>query len=241
MNAELRALVIDDEPIARQIITAYIERTPGIVAVGECGNALDAFAQLSHTDADVLFLDISMPEISGLQLARALPAPRAVVFITAHAEHAVESYEIAAVDYLLKPVSYERFCRAVEKARATVFPSKPAVEISSVTPPQALLLKTDGRLLRMETDKILFIEALRDYVRYHTTDGPIVVHSTMKATEKSFSELHHIIRIHKSYFINIQHLQEVRSTTVRLASRDIPIGATYREAFMHALALFRTH
>jgi DNA-binding LytR/AlgR family response regulator len=236
MSTELRAIVVDDEPIARQILEDYIARTPDLQSVGACANALDAFGLLPRAAANLLFLDINLPEISGLQFLRALSNPPAVIFTTAYAEHAVESYELNAVDYLLKPVSYERFCRAVEKARVALAPAIPSSTPVSSEPHPDLFLKSDGRLIRVAHLDVLYVEALKDYVRYHTTGGALVVHATMKSTEESLAGLTAFVRVHKSYIVNLRHVREIGSGWLHIKTQSIPIGATYREGLERALA-----
>jgi len=239
MSTTLRALVVDDEPIARQIISAYIARTAGVELVGECANALDAFAALSRTGANLIFLDINMPEISGLQLARALSSAPAIVFTTAYAQHAVESYELSAVDYLLKPISYARFCRAVEKASAALEPRMPAVSKPPLSPPD-FFLKSDGRMVRVAPADILFVEARKDYVQYQMVDKAIVVHATMKATEETLAQVGHFVRVHKSFLVNWAHVREVGSAALRVGEHDIPVGGSYREAVAAAMEAARS-
>ncbi len=236
MSIDLRALVVDDEPIARQILADYIGRTPGLSLAGTCGNALEAFGMLSHVQADLLFLDINLPEISGLQFLRALSNPPAVIFTTAFAEHAVESYDLNAVDYLLKPFSYNRFCRAMEKVQSLLQPADELQPPAADALPSSLFLKSDGKLIRLEHSAVLYVEALKDYVRFQTADSNVVVHATMKATEDRLTGLAAFVRVHKSYIVNLQHVRSVAGNMLQIGAKEIPIGQTYRESVERAVA-----
>jgi len=223
---KLNCLVVDDEPLALEVIENYIQRFPGLQLVGKCRHASTAAEVLRQQSVDLLFLDIQMPDVSGLEFAKTLGKLPLVVFTTASREFAVQSYEAFAIDYLVKPISFEKFLVAVRKA----FDRCEELEkLKEGHHPKTLLIKADNRTYRTDVGQILFIESVRDHVVIHLADGNnITSYTTISAME---SQLPHagFVRIHRSYLISVNHLTSFSSSEVEIRGLILPIGRTYKE------------
>ena len=228
----MRCIAVDDEPFALELIAGYIQKTPSLQCLGAFTNPFEAMAFLVRTPVDVVFLDIHMPELSGLELLKALPVLPKVVFTTAHAEFGAESYDFNAVDFLLKPVKYDRFLKAVNKAsgyapgdRAAPVPGPPA------DPPGAsLLVKSGAQKFRIDPDDLFYVEGAGNYVTFHTQKGKVTallsLHDVLKMLPGNT-----FVRIHKSYIVSLKQVGIVERASVTVNNRPIPIGITYREQF----------
>lgn len=207
----LRCVIVDDEPLAVALLEKYVSKTPSLELAGSWNDPVQALTALASIRPDILFLDIQMPDLDGLELSRMVPECTRVIFTTAFKQYAFESYEVSALDFLLKPISYQKFLGAVEKARAW-FDLKAAAEAApqKQTPEDHIYLKAGGALRRVEFSDILFIEGMKDYVMVHvqSEDSPLVTHITMKALEEQLpSEL--FMRVHKSYIVSLQKVGSV--------------------------------
>jgi DNA-binding LytR/AlgR family response regulator len=225
-------LIVDDEPLAQDILEAYVLKTPGLHIAGKCKNALEAFSYINKHQIDLLLIDINMPEISGIDFLKSLKHPPMVIFTTAYSEYAVESYELNAVDYLLKPVSFERFLKAINKATELLQNDSEPIPNAPATPSLAdnvLFVKSDGKLLKIDITQLWLIEGLKDYLKLHTESGKIIVHSTMKNFEDQLAQLPYFVRVNKSYIINIKYITEIDGNMIRLKDQHIPIGSTYKD------------
>lgn len=224
----IKCLICDDELIAHQILEAYILQTPGLTLVAKCRNALEAFAKLEQQPVDLIFLDIEMPLVNGISFLRTLSNPPKVIFTTAYAEHALESYELNAVDYLLKPFSPERFAKAVEKAKALI--SQSVSEQEREDDAGALVVKEKEGLIRVRFDQILYIEASKDYMKIVTPEKPYLVHITMKKLEELLPQ-DQFLRTHKSYMVALKAIRLLRPDELVLTNNAIvPVSINYREA-----------
>lgn len=232
---QLKILIADDEPIARDIIIAYVAKMPMLEVAATCQNAIEVFETLNKQTIDILFLDINMPEISGIDLLKSLRNPPLVIFTTAYSEYAVESYELNAVDYLLKPISFERFAKAVNKA-ISLREEKPP---GTPTQDNSLFVKSDGKLVRIDINELLLIEGVKDYVKLWAGDKPLMVHSTMKNMEEQLAQYQHMVRVHKSYIVNLSKVREVEGNALRLGQHEVVIGSTYREKVFELLDKWR--
>lgn len=221
----MRILIIDDEPIAQDILETYITRIPGLQLVGKCRNALEAFTAINKQPVDLLLLDINMPEVLGVDFVRSLRHPPLVIFTTAYSEYAIESYELNAIDYLLKPISFERFLKAVQKANDAMQQTTPAAQPTDNT----VFIKADSKLVRIDLNQLLYAESLRDYIQLYTTEGKKLIHCTMKSLEETLSPYPNFIRVQKSYIVNIGCITEVDGNTIRIKEHTISIGNTYKE------------
>lgn len=214
-------MIIDDEPLAQQVLEKYIGQTPELTLVAKCFNATEAFTVLHQQPVDLLFLDIKMPLISGMQFIRSLKDPPAFIFTTAYAEFALESYELEAIDYLLKPVTYERFKKSIARFLQQKPPLAPATEKDYV------YLKVDGNLVRVFHRDILFAQSMKDYIKVTTTTGSYLTHLTMKSLLELLPE-QLFKRIHRSYVVNTQHLDVIGKEEVIIGKTTIPVGENYK-------------
>lgn len=221
-------LVIDDEPYAVNLLQEYISQVPYLQLAHKCYNALEALEFLKTNTADLIFLDINMPHLSGMQLARVLPPSQALIFTTAYTEFAVESYEQNALDYLVKPITFERFLKAVQKAVRVL----PTLEPALITHPGAkkLFLKTGKAMVQVAYEDVLFIEGLKDYVLFHTREGKHIVYKRMKELEETLPD--NFSRVHLSYIVNRDHIQRIEDNHVYIGAQRISVSDKYRESFL---------
>ena len=218
----LKCLIVEDEPLAQKVLERYIMQTPDLQLAGIYNNAVAAFGAFHTLSVDLLFLDIRMPVINGVDFLRSLKQPPRVVFTTAYAEYAVQSYELEAVDYLLKPITLERFQLCMEKVFRTA-------KTSPAPPPKNyLFIKVDGRLVKVLLEDILFIESMKDYLKIHTGKGEYITHMTMKTVSSLLPEAS-FIRIHRSYIVALEKLHVVGASTVEICQHKIPVGESYRK------------
>ncbi|NVO30158.1 LytR/AlgR family response regulator transcription factor [Hymenobacter lapidiphilus] len=237
----MTCVILDDEPLALDLLADYCAQVPGLELVGQFDDALAALAFLQDNPVDVVFLDIHMPRLTGVQLAQLLPQPGPrIVFTTAYDQYAVRSYELSAADYLLKPIAFERFVQAVQRVRQQLTstapaapPPAPAVPESApaaAAPDDAMFVKNEHRLQRVAFDDLLYIEGMKEYLMLYTTTGKVL-------TLQSFRRLEEVLpperfaRIHKSFLVALSRIEHVERGKVQVAGRLLPIGDTYRESF----------
>lgn len=222
---KINCLVIDDEPFAVNLLEEYIGQVPYLQLQHKCYNALEALSYLKTARPDLIFLDINMPHLSGMQLVSLLPPHQPFIFTTAYSEFAVDSYEKNAVDYLLKPITFERFLLAIQKAvkLKVAAPGAAAGE-------QKLFLKTGKAIVQLEYDDVLLIEGLKDYVVFHTPESKHVVYKRMKDLEESLPA--QFSRVHLSYIINRHHIRRIEDNHVHIGTERVPISEKYRESFL---------
>ena len=234
----VRCVIVDDEPLAIEILQSYVERVDSLELVATCSNAVKAFDVLKKEKADLLFLDIQMPKLTGIEFLKALnPAPK-VVFTTAYREYAVESYELNVVDYLLKPIAFDRFLKAVNKV---IEEDKGPVlsEITSVNQEENsdpfLFLKVDRKMVKVHLRDITYIESLKDYVRVKTEEGKELI-SLQKISylEKKLPE-DCFQRVHKSYIVSVRKIAAFSNTSIEVGGTEIPIGRSYKSEVMKVL------
>jgi len=227
----LRCLIVDDEPLARHLLTDYVTKVSFLELHAACASPLVALEALRTVPIDLLFLDMHMPELTGLELLRSLPRPPLVIFTTAHSEYALPSYELDAVDYLLKPITLDRFLRAAHKAYARHPISWP---VSPPTPPPAglpyLFVKDGPKRVKVRWEDILYIEGLRDYVTIYTHQQKIISLLQLKALVQQLPP-DRFVRIHHSYIVALEGLDAIYKDKVQVGSRFLPISESYRAAF----------
>jgi two-component system LytT family response regulator len=219
---KIGCLIIEDEPNAQQLLQDYIGKVPYLTLKGTCFDALEALEFLGHSQADLIFLDINMPDLTGIELIHMLPKEQKVIFTTASSDHAIESYEYNAVDYLLKPITFKRFLMAVQKA------FNPSSPISSQAE-EYLFAKSDKKMIRVNLRDIVYFEALKEYVCIHTRTQKIVTYKRMKELLEKLPG--HFTRIHNSYIVNGDHITRVEGNYVLVGDKSLPIGISYRDAF----------
>lgn len=237
----MKCVVIDDEPFALDLIKDYIVRTPFLELTAEFNNPFKALDFINHEEVDLLFLDINMPELSGIQLIKTLHNPPLVIFTTAYSEFAVESYNYNAVDYLLKPIPYERFLKAVNKASA-LKPNLSAKDAVAGIPEKdekkenSFFIKSGHQQVKIFVDDILYIEAAGNYMSVVTAGKKIMSLLSMKEAMDLLPE-GRFVRIHKSFVVAIDKIEAIDRHEVTLGGKKIPIGVTYREHFARIMDL----
>lgn len=228
----LNCLLVDDDPASRLIIRKFIEQTDFLSLNIEVDSSVAAANMLldeKNSDIDLIFMDIHMPEMTGTELVKSLNNAYPVIFITSNKEHAIEAFEDNVLDYLVKPVEYSRFLKAVKKAL-----EQREKELKYAEQENHIFVKSDSKFVRISYDELLFVEALADYVIFNSTKGKYIVHHTMKGIEKKLP-ISSFSRIHRSYIINRNHISFIEDLTVSIGTKMIPIGASYREKFLEKL------
>lgn len=241
---DITCLIVDDEPMARSLLEQYVQKVPSLRLLQSCSSPLDAMAFLRDHAVDILFLDIQMPEITGITLLKILHKKPLVILTTAYSDYAMEGYELDVLDYLLKPITLERFLKAVEKATQRLAATQPPVaDISERTvektvperpvaePVQPFIFVKDGtKLVKIRLGDILYVEGLKDYVAIHTRQQKIVSLQRLKSLEDVLPA-DRFIRIHHSYIVSLEGMDAVHRDKVQVGSAFIPISDTYRRAF----------
>lgn len=228
----LKCIIVDDEPPATRILENYIGKVNFLEKVGIFNDSLKALEFLNTQVVDVIFLDIQMPQLTGLQISRIISKNIKVIFTTAYPDFALEGFELNAVDYLLKPISFERFYQAVSKLN-----SGPKTVVSDQnTASDFLFIKTDGKnkFQKIFLNDILYVESLQNYVCIHTKQQQIITHSSLKNVIESPSSTD-FIQIHKSYVISLKHIQSTDNFSVFINEKELPIGATFKDAFFEKI------
>lgn len=223
----LTCAIIDDEPLAVDLLASYAKNTPTLELVGTYTSAISAIKKLREEPVDILFLDIQMPELSGLEFAMVLPKSTKVIFTTAYNQYALESYKVNSIDYLIKPITYEMFLKSVEKAM-NYFEEIRKNDILSEE--QAIYVKSDYKLLRISLDDILYVEGLKDYVSIHVESKkePIPSLINMKRI-MDFLPSPAFMRVHRSYIVNMKKIQSIDRNRIVIGDQFIPISESYKE------------
>jgi len=230
-SRSIRCVIVDDEPLAVNLLADYVQRTPGLVCSLATTQVMDALAVIEQGQTDLLLLDIQMPELTGIQFMKIVRNKCNIILASAYPQYAIDGYENDVVDYLLKPVTYDRFVIAIAKFKnklqpTPVLPAKPQND--------HIFLKTSNRLQRIDLSSVDYIEGLRDYVAIHTKTGKILSLEKMKhLLELLPSE--NFVRIHKSYIVNKTKITFIEKGAVIINKISLPIGDTYREEFMNGL------
>ncbi len=223
----MNCVIVDDEPRAVEILEAYVRKTPFLEWSASFRNPMKALVHLEDNATDLLLLDIDMPDLSGLQLLRSLTVQPLVIFVTAHGEYAVDSYEFDAVDYLLKPVEYDRFLKAATRARGRLQGRR-----------DHLFLKSGTKLIRVALGEIRFVQAAGNYVTFVAGSREIMTLMTMKDTLERLPDAG-FVRVHKSYIVSLDRVDEVEADRLVVDGRTVPIGDVYRDEFLRALGRIR--
>jgi len=220
----IKAIAVDDEPPALEILENYCRRTEKVELMKVFTSTSRALDYLEQFSADLIFLDINMPSISGLDFAKRIPQQSMVIFTTSYTEYAVESYSLNAVDYLLKPYTFARFQQAIEKAEAVQ-------RFQQNERQQYLILRVDYSLIRIALPDILFIEGLDNYLKVHVRNqSPIVVRMTMKALQEKLPD-NEFVRVHRSYIVAIAKISSIRNKMIFIGEEEIPLGTSHEKVF----------
>lgn len=228
----MKCIIVDDEPLAREAIGLLLKETPQLTLVQTFNNALSASAFMRDNTVDLIFLDIQMPGITGLEFAKTIPPQTLVIFTTAYSEYAIDSYEVDAVDFLVKPIETERFVKATHKAIAyhTLLLNEEKNNLETAED-DFFFVKSERKYFKVNFDEILFVEGLKDYVIIQTTSQRIITKMTLKVIS-TFLPPKNFFRINKSYIINTQKITSFDNNDVFIQSYEIAIGNSYRTAFL---------
>lgn len=233
-------VIVDDEPIARDILKQYIQKDERFNLVASYSNAVDALIAISDLKPDLLFLDVKMPKMSGFEMIRQLPPNQHVIFTTAYREFAVEGFDLNAIDYLLKPFSFDRFIQALNKAchflqveNGENVSLPPVIETE-----RDLFVKSAGKLVRIRLQDILYIEALKEYVRIFTHENSWVVYQTMQSLEDKLPK-EGFYRIHRSYIVGLKHIRALEGNSVFINEIQLPVSRYSKEGFMEKIQILK--
>ena len=232
MNSELTCIIVDDEPLAVKLLESFVQKTPQLRLEASFTDSVEALAWLREHPVNLAFMDIQMPDMSGMELSHMLPEGTKVIFTTAFKEYAFESYEVSAVDFLLKPIRYNKFIAAVEKAEQW-FGRNQNVLCSQFNVQSSMFIRVDGELRQVNFNKILYIEGMKDYVRFHIEGErlPLTTHMTMKAVEDALPT-DAFMRINRSYVVRLDKIRTVdRNLCVYVGDEIIRVTDAYRDAF----------
>ena len=226
----VRCLIVDDEPLAIEIIENYLNRLDDYTIVAKCQNALQAFKVLEEEAVDLLFLDIQMPQLTGIEFLRSLNKQPQVIFTTAYIDYAVESYELDVLDYLVKPISFERFFKAITKysKKSNINAIQEKTSQVSATEKDYIYVKENKKNYKVLFRDILYVESIKDYLRIHTINKKIVVKSTLSDFELALPQ-NQFLRTHRSYIVNIYHITAHTSKDIEIGKIEIPIGVSYKQ------------
>jgi DNA-binding LytR/AlgR family response regulator len=233
---KLRCLLIDDEPPALAVLESHISQIDGLEIVARCKNAVEALDVLSSKTVDLMFLDIKMPKILGTDFLKNLSHPPKVIFVTAYRDYAVDGYDLDAIDFLVKPVSFERFLKAITKVKRMMGheTTSPANENKSNTE-AFVYLKVDRSMQKVFIDDIVYIESWKDYIKVFLTTGKnILVKQSLSAMENLLSD-HTFLRVHRSFMVSVDKITRYSALSVQVNATEIPIGRLYKQAVMDAL------
>ena len=234
----IRCLIVDDEPLAIRLISSYIQQVPGLEIAAACNNSIDAFRILREQKIDLMFLDIKMPKLIGTDFLRSISNPPKVIFITAYRDYALDGYELDIVDYLLKPVSFTRFMKAVSKATKLISLDNNFSTINKEhnnNEDSFLYFKIDKEMQKVLLHEILFIESSKEYVKLHLENGKsLLVKQSISSMQKLLSP-HRFLRVHRSYIVTIEKISSYNPTYITIGNHKIPIGRLYKNEVQEVL------
>lgn len=238
----LRCLLVDDEPLALKVLQSHIANVNGLQIVAQCKNAIEAIDVLHQKQVDLILLDIKMPKLLGTDFIKNLSSRPKIIFVTGYREYAIEGYDLDAIDYLLKPVSFERFVQAVSKAKKMVgIEMQTNSEEYKANPEEFFYLKVDKNMQKVFINEILYIESLKDYIKVCLTTGKnLLVRQSITSIEKLLSA-HRFLRIHRCYIVSVDKITAFNNISVQLQSNEIPIGKLYKHTVMKVINLPRVN
>ena len=234
MDKRYTCLIVDDEPIAITIVKTYIERVGCFTLLGGYTNAMDAISVLHSQRVDLIFLDIEMPGVNGLEFLRAIPMPPKVIFTTAYRNYAAEAFDADAIDYLVKPIPFERFLKGVNKFLE--LQKTCDYHLQEVQENESIILKSDKKNFKVRLNDILYIESLGDYVKVHTDSKTLVCYLRLSGIETMLG-CFHFLRIHRAYIVNLRHVSAFSQCMVEIRGEQIPIGRSYRDEVANLLGV----
>lgn len=244
MNMKYTVLIIDDEFLARKLLSEYVSKIPSLELTGTCSNGFEALTFLQQNQVDIILSDIQMPDLTGLELIKMIKPTAVVIFTTAYSEHAIESYELNAIDYLLKPIGFPRFFQAITKAFERLRPKAenntqtPSVESKETTGLHTdfLMVKADHKIYRINFDELIYVEGQGEYVTFHLKAKKITAYYSLKKLEEELPS-NRFMRVHKSYIVAIERIESIEGNLVSITGVKLAIGKSYKEILMSRLTL----
>jgi DNA-binding LytR/AlgR family response regulator len=235
MTNKIRCIIVDDEPVAREILENHLSKIEAIDVLATCKSAIEAFNAVSTQKIDLIFLDINMPEISGLSFAKSINKNIKIIFTTAYREYAVDGFDLQAVDYLLKPISFERLLQAVNKYLNETTPVLTAEPVEIVSEKsESIFVRSDRKMIKINFAEILFIESLADYIKIHLKGSNVVTRETISSIEAKLPQ-QDFIRVHRSYVVALNSITSFTSELVEIDKKQIPISRSYKETVLRRL------
>ncbi|WP_293311555.1 LytR/AlgR family response regulator transcription factor [Pedobacter sp. UBA5917] len=224
---KINCLIIDDEKLARDILQEYVSRVDQLNLIATCADGMEAFNILQKQKIDLLFLDINMPNLGGFELLKTVANIPPVILTTAYREYALDSYQFNVIDYLLKPIPFDRFLKAITKLNKLAVLAEPVTkEESIVTPAPFIYVRSEKKMIKIPLHDLLYIEGLKDYVQLHLSDKTIITYQTLTSFEEQLSnEL--FLRVHRSYIVGLRHISAFTSRNIEIGKREIPVGESY--------------
>lgn len=230
----IKCIIVEDETLAQHVLQSHLQKIDRLELVATCNNALEAKEVLDKHEVDLMFLDIQLPGMTGLNFLRSLTNPPLVVLTTAYAEYAVESYEYNIIDYLLKPVSFERFCKTINKIVDGRLFTQDTKDENSL-PADHIFVKSNSKFFKVNFSEIIYIEGMKDYLKIQTAGYSLVTLQTMNEMEKTLPAKQ-FIRVHKSYIIALAHIKSIYGNSIEMENKTIPVGINYKDKVMHLIS-----
>lgn len=224
---------MDDEPVARGVIATHLEKIPNITVVASCGNAIEAFNHLREHTVDLIFLDINMPEISGISFAKSINKNVKIIFTTAYRDYAIEGFELQAVDYLLKPISFDRLLKAVNNYFEIYNPMNQH-EVKTAESSDFMFVRSDRRMVKIDFNAIIYIESYSDYLKIHLSNETLVTRETISAIEVKLPKSQ-FIRIHRSYIISLKNIASFTHEEITIHNKSLTISRSYKKEVLEVL------
>jgi DNA-binding LytR/AlgR family response regulator len=234
---KIKCLVIDDEPLARDLMRSHIEKLENFEIVAECGDAMKALQALRNHSVDLMFMDIQMPQITGIEFLKTLKHPPKVIITTAYREYALDGFELDVVDYLLKPITFNRFLKAINKYYQLAQEEKQnaaPVTIGSVPEEAFIYIKENKKVIKVHLNEILYVEGLSEYVQIYTESKKIITKTSMTNMEDKLPNAD-FIRIHKSFIVSTSKIEAFTSNSIEIPGKELPIGRSYKNSVLEAL------
>ena len=237
MTEKIKCIIVDDEPVAREILENHLSKIENVTIAGSCKNALEAFRIINTEQVDLIFLDINMPEISGLSFAKSINKSMKVIFTTAYREYAVDGFDLQAVDYLLKPISFERLLQALNKYlnENTPVRQKESVPVEEEKS-DYFFVRSDRKMVRISYSEILYVESLSDYLKIHLKDKTVVTRETIVNIDAKLPQ-NDFIRIHRSYIVALNAIESFTNEFIEIGKKQLPISRSYKSDVLKRLEL----
>jgi len=231
---KVNCIAVDDEPLALDVIESHLKQIPSFNLLARCSSAIEANEFLNQNQVDLIFLDIEMPEMTGIDFLKTLSQKPKVIFTTAYPNYALEGYNLDVVDYLLKPISFDRFLQAINKVQRQLKPVQNDVSNAVAAKQESIFVKADKKLIRIFLDDICYLEGMKDYVKICTENDMIAALMTMKHIDEVLPD-DRFVRVHKSYIINLSKIKSIVGNSIEIDKKLVPIGKSYKEAFFEHL------